>query len=319
MKPMLSLLALVAAASLTSCLGEDKVEEKGTATYGGASCLNHVTDLQTGEAFVSNTPPSYKFDFNFTEATADIEMSNIQLAQNFSALSFILPTMKAEADYYYTKMQGTDLVPTNAASQYVVSKFLARYSNRVWNGNFYPVYQIAYTINNRYSVSVIPTQLLLFGTTTAYRVPGKDEETTETPRYTYRGGEKNYYTLQLVTNSIEDATATGATHTLAMRIGNAQFAEAMTQTDIVVDKLPVSITADGFVSKTEEGTTVTVKNYAGTEVTTAKIADMRIRASVSMATLVEFDIVCDGFQGLTGTYHVTANIDNFIIDENTDK
>lgn len=322
MKSMLSLLTILSATSLalSSCLGDNVSEEKGTVTYGGSSCLNFVTDLQTEESFVSTTPPSYKIEFNYTKGLAQIEMSNVQLAQNFSALSFQLPEQKCVADYYYTKVQATDLVPLNTASQYVFSSFLLRYSNRIWDANFWPVYQIRYTINNRYQVSVIPTSLLLFGSTAATFTPAEESDTPATSDpYSYLGGERNIYNFTLVPNSIEQASATGVTHTLTMKIQDACYQKEMQTIDLAFDKLPVSFNADGYKAVFEEGMKVQAKSNTGSVIEEIEMSNFDLSASLSGATTVKFDIKFNNYRNINGTFHVTANIDNFITDESNGK
>ncbi len=312
---MLSLLTILAAASMTlsSCLGNSESEEKGTANYGGSSCLNYVTDLETNQSFVSTTPPSYTFNFNYTKGNVNIEVSSLQLAQNFSALNFQLPEMKVEADYYFMKMQGTDITPINVASQYVFSKFLARYSNRVWNGSFWPVFQISYTINNRYEVKVIPTSLLLFGTTTS-TLETEDGGTSSDP-YIYKGGEQNIYNFVLTPNSIDEATSTGISHTLSIRIQDACYDKNMQPLDLMIDKLPVKFDSNGYTSSISGDNVVTPKTALGSVIEKIKISDLDLTAGLSGASRLEFDITFDNYQNVSGTYHVTAMVDNFIIDE----
>lgn len=316
MKSMLSLLTILSATSLalSSCLGDNVSEEKGTVTYGGSSCINVVTDLMTEESFVSTTPPSYKIEFNYTKGIAQIEMSNVQLAQNFSALSFQLPEQKCETDYYYTKIQATDVMPLNVTSQYVFSSLLLRYSNRIWNGNFWPVYQIRYTINSRYQVSVIPTSLLLFGTTTATFTPA-DADAAQADPYSYRGGERNIYNFTLAPNSIEEASTTGVTHTLTMKIQDACYDKDMQTIDLAFDKLPVSLNADGYKSVLEEGKKVTAKSNTGSVIEEIELSNFDLTTTLSGATKVKFDIKFADYRNFNGTFHVTAEIDNFITEE----
>ena len=232
-KIILSAAIALSALAFTSCLsssGESKNE--ATITYGGSLCFNRVTDLQTGETF-NTSDPQYSFLLDYTNQLVTPSMTNLKLAEDASGLSFKLPSLKVNLnsqDYSYT-VNGIDLIPEGASQQYVFSTFSFKAIDRAFRTNsgtyiYSPVYDISYTVNGRYSVTVYPTRYDLLGTTTS-NADGKDPYTSTKP----------IYSITLDTSK----------KTANLTLTDAVFASGHTTMKFGVKDLPYEIMSDGSI------------------------------------------------------------------------
>lgn len=195
MKKSILLFSVIAAGmALTSCLDDDDNKVTNTLTRSYANCFNTVYDSATGIISVTEQPK-----YTLTIKTSSdgnnllkLEMTNIKLGDEIANTTFELPempmTISGTAAPY---AEATDVRPTNlSASQSVnFSKIyvsvLDRYiHNEASNANeFYPVYTINFVVNNRYNVTVYPTEIYYFGETTSTADADGSVYTTKSPRY----------------------------------------------------------------------------------------------------------------------------------------
>ncbi len=162
---LFTLLAVVAA-TLSSCLGDGEFRE--TATYNYTDCFNVVTDLTTGQSEV-RLSPTYQFEMNLTERTANINMSNISLPGVTGALSFKLENIKFTFDNRGNYIiQGTNLKPTGSAgSYYTFSNVSIKFIDRLLEegGKRIPAYYVNFTLNGTTRVNAVGTVNYYFGKT----------------------------------------------------------------------------------------------------------------------------------------------------------
>lgn len=301
-KLILSAAIVLSALAFTSCLssnGESKNE--ATINYGGSLCFNRVTDLTTGEIF-NSTDPQYSFLLDYTNQLITPSMTNLKLMEDASGLSFKLPSLKVNLnsqDYSYT-VNGTDLIPEGSSQQYVFSTFSFKAIDRAIRTNsgtyiYSPVYDISYTVNGRYSVTVYPTRYDLLGTTTS-NADGKDTYTSTKPIYT-------------VTLDTDKNTAN-------LTLTDAVFASNHTTMKFGVKDLPYEIMTDGSIQiKTPADEKTQIIDTAG-EVKNAYLSGITIRINVpsSRGSYISFHANIPGMQGSASDdeYDVRANLSYYI-------
>lgn len=301
-KLILSAAIALSALAFTSCLssnGESKNE--ATINYGGSLCFNRVTDLTTGEIF-NSTDPQYSFLLDYTNQLVTPSMTNLKLMKDASGLSFKLPALKVNLnsqDYSYT-VNGTDLIPEGSSQQYVFTTFSFKAIDRAIRTNsgtyiYSPVYDISYTVNGRYSVTVYPTRYDLLGTTTS-NADGKDTYTSTKPIYT-------------VTLDTDKNTAN-------LTLTDAVFASNHTTMKFGVKDLPYEIMTDGSIQiKTPADEKTQIIDTAG-EVKNAYLSGITIRINVpsSRGSYISFHANIPGMQGSASDdeYDVRANLSYYI-------
>lgn len=287
MKKSLLWAALVLPAiAFTSCLSSDgENRQESTINYGGAYCFNVVTDLQseTREWFIS-TEPQYSFVLEAYSAKATPSMSNIKLIDGQAGLSFKLPDLDISfntPNYSYT-CAGSGLTPVNQTSNaYVFNNFSLKVIERNIRNSagairYSPVYDLSYTVNNLYQVTVFPTGYDLLGTTIA---------TTDVD-YTDKGP------IYTITFDPEKKTA-------SINITDARFASEMTSTSLRINNLPYTVTRGGLVINTPEDATYVIRDAAG-EIKGSSISDVKLNISVpSGTTSLSFHASMPDFQGVS--------------------
>ena len=305
-KIILSAAIALSTLAFTSCLsssGESKNE--ATITYGGSLCFNRVTDLQTGETF-NTSDPQYSFLLDYTNQLVTPSMSNLKLAEDASGLSFKLPSLKVNLnsqDYSYT-VNGIDLIPEGASQQYVFSTFSFKAIDRAFRTNsgtyvYSPVYDISYTVNGRYSVTVYPTRYDLLGTTTS-NADGKDPYTSTKPIYS------------ITLNTDKETGKKTANLTLT----DAVLASGHTTMKFGVKDLPYEIMSDGSIEiKTPADEKSQIVDTAG-DVKNAYLSGITIHISVptSRGSYISFHANIPGMQGSASNdeYDVKANLSYYI-------
>lgn len=301
-KLILSAAIALSALAFTSCLssnGESKNE--ATINYGGSLCFNRVTDLQTGEIF-NSTDPQYSFLLDYTNQLITPSMTNLKLMEDASGLSFKLPSLKVNLnsqDYSYT-VNGTDLIPEGSSQQYVFTTFSFKAIDRAIRTNsgtyiYSPVYDISYTVNGRYSVTVYPTRYDLLGTTTS-NADGKDTYTSTKPIYT--------------------VTLDTGKKTANLTLTDALFASDHSTMRFGVKDLPYEIMTDGSIQiKTPADEKTQIIDTAG-EVKNAYLSGITIRINVpsSRGSYISFHANIPGMQGSASDdeYDVRANLSYYI-------
>lgn len=301
-KLILSAAIALSALAFTSCLssnGESKNE--ATINYGGSLCFNRVTDLTTGEIF-NSTDPQYSFLLDYTNQLVTPSMTNLKLMEDASGLSFKLPSLKVNLnsqDYSYT-VNGTDLIPEGSSQRYVFSTFSFKAIDRAIRTNsgtyiYSPVYDISYTVNGLYSVTVYPTRYDLLGTTTS-NADGKDTYTSTKPIYT--------------------VTLDTGKKTANLTLTDAVFASNHTTMKFGVKDLPYEIMTDGSIQiKTPADEKTQIIDTAG-EVKNAYLSGITIRINVpsSRGSYISFHANIPGMQGSASDdeYDVRANLSYYI-------
>lgn len=300
-KSILSAPLLFAALAFTSCLNNDgENKSEATVTYGGSYCFNYVTDMQTGESFIS-TEPQYSFLLNYTDMLITPSMSNIKTSENGSSLSFKLPALEVSTssqDYSYT-CSGTDLIPEGQGQAYVFDRFSFKVIDRALKTSsgsyiYSPVYDIAFCISSRYNVVVFPTRYDLLGTTTATADGATDSYSNNEPIYSISVDPK--------------------TNLASIAINDARFAAEHSGMKIGVEKVPCTITSSGITIATEPGEKFQLKDLAG-NVEGAYLSDINLRINVpsGIGSNISFHANITGLQGNSGTdYDVTASLSYYV-------
>lgn len=246
MKKFFSLLSLIVMLGLVtvSCLDDKETRQETTLIYSGELCFNYVHDRETGETLI-NVNPSYEMKYDFVAQTVTVTITGLQVSPQLSGLSFRLPALpfKVSQDSPYYTTTASDVVPVGAGQSYVINQFkLQAIPMRYIDGALCPVYQINYTINGRYEVTVMPTNPVLVGRTTAIRTDnGSDSEFT-------------------VKNSVVSAIVDPAKMLAKVTVFKTEFEQGMPETSLVFKDVPVEVYQQGFRLKTAENVDLTVYN-----------------------------------------------------------
>lgn len=304
-KPILSTAVMLSALAFTSCLGSGgDNKSEATITYGGSLCFNRVTDLETGESFIS-TDPQYSFLLDYTNQLVTPSMTNLKLSPEASGLSFKLPALKvslSSQDYSYT-CSGTDITPEGVTDQYVFSNFSFKAIDRaIMTGSgtylYSPVYDVSYTVNDRYKVLVYPTRYDLLGTTTA--------DAEDKDPYTSKGV---IYTITLDTGK----------KTANLTLTDAEFASNHSRMRFGVKDLPYEIKEEygnQYIEiKTPGDEKFQIIDAAG-EVENAYLSGiiLRINVPTSRGSYISFHADIIGMQGsaTSDQYDVRADLSYYI-------
>lgn len=293
---------LTAAFSFSSCLDSDSSSQTHTFSFGGENCFNIVRDIESGDQLISLNP-YYRFEYDFTQGTVDVEMSNVQLASGFGGLSFKLPTMKVSFlsnEGFYSSTE-TNVTPLNTQSSYVFNTFNLRSIPMLrWYNTDIPVWCLNYTVNNRYQVTMYPTKNNYFGTTIATK-------TNEVgPAANYSGTETGY----VVTLNVKDPSKPTAT----LYVQNSKFSENMPAVNFYVKDLPVSFDGRGY-SLHFEGSTFDIYSTAnGKKMDDSSISDLVVEATLTSGANINFK--CD-LGSSYGSYKISSSLGYFIRVDNS--
>lgn len=269
--------ALVAGASMTSCLHDPKNSQEVTLNYGGSQAFNRVTDLESGEVTISVNPNykmTYSVDGNEANGRVSVDMTGIQLgipglAFRLNDLAFKYDNMTA---YYGTTAE--NVTPIGGGG-YVFDKFrMYNIIGRAVDGQSCPVYTISFTVNNRYQVTVLPAEVILVGRT--HSVQEGDGTAFDTT--------KPYLTIQVNPQKME----------ADVQIGRAQLRQTMPETGLLLTGLAVSTNANGYTIAFPEGTEQMPLKYSNNQA----MEDSYVRDFA-----LSFD-VNSGATTLTGKYTV---------------
>lgn len=276
-------MATVAALALNSCLSSDGDSyNRGTLIYGGSSCINFVTDLETGETFTSANP-QYTFDQNYTALTSKPAMSNIRLTSNGGGLAFSLPELKVKTntDGFSYVSNGIDVIPEGTAQSYVFNRFSFKYTERLLTTNSQqyiasPVFDLSYTINNRYSIVVFPLGYDMLGTATVV----SDKET---------------YTC---TSSIYSLSLNYTTGKASLTIRDGQFLSSESLVDYGVKDVPFTIDSTGVNISTVEGEKYQIVGHFG-DIKDCYLSNIKLRINVPSGNNSTLSFKADllGFNG----------------------
>lgn len=224
------LLPLAALSLMTSCFNDDDDSFSQTVTNVYANCFNAVRDNVTNTV---NYTPAARYTVTFVTnasgaTTAQISITNLRIP-DVTLTNFELPPMKVNMPTTNDKpmtANGVDLVPTNVSGNTVVFdqfsfSFLNRYIFENGISSASPVYAIRMLVNGRYTVNVIPTQMLYFGTTTTTKYSDNSTFTTSVPKYAFTlDPDKKLATLDIT---------------------GAQFVEAMPGMNMTFGEIPFEI------------------------------------------------------------------------------
>ncbi|MBD5317398.1 MAG: hypothetical protein HDS11_07015 [Bacteroides sp.] len=194
MKKFNFLFILCAMMAFTSCLNNDSDDTQTTVTRNYTQCFNSVYDNATGE-IVLTTQPKYVFNIIYKgdgSIYGQISMTNVSLGIDIPYTNFDLPELKFTLTGNSAPViKATDVFPTNLANAHAVTFTEVRLSvlDRVLKNEntlqqeIYTAYSLSFTVNNRYEVTVYPTQYYYFGTTGTVADADGSEFSTTSPRY----------------------------------------------------------------------------------------------------------------------------------------
>lgn len=192
------------------------------------SCFEHVVDLTTG-ATADYKNVGYQTRLNYTKATADVYITNLQTPDGTTFPTMALTNLKWKIDSNEKiVVTGTNVIPS--ISGYInvptFSSFKLELLHRIIGESYMPCFCFNYTINNKYSIVSSDANAFLFGTTTSTSDSGAVFESKTT-------------SYQIALNI--------DTKRLSIGIGGAQFLAGMPAMDIVFDEIP--FTFDGSTIK----------------------------------------------------------------------
>ncbi|MDE6370576.1 MAG: hypothetical protein K2K92_03695 [Duncaniella sp.] len=279
---LLPLLPLV----LTACVDS---ETENTATriinYGGNMCFNQVVDTQTGEFFNSYSP-NYELNLNLTERLVTTSITNMQLSPGNAGVTLRLPALPVNTnttDVSY-EVTGTDIKP-EATSAYTFDKFrlgvIERYVQGTSAENRYsPVYQITYSVNDRYDINVFPTSYDLIGAISSTPVtaptPGADSDATARAASSGTESTAQAYT---VTNILHTMTLDVAKNTATLVIDGVRYADTMSPSLLKINNIPYTVAKGAIEVSTPADVTYQINDILG-PITGCTLQDIHIRIAV---------------------------------------
>lgn len=280
-KILFSAITLLAAVSLTGCLGTDS-NNVNTQTFQYTQCFNSVTDLDasTTSAIEGAT---YKIAIDYVKQTADVVIDNLKLSPETTGLSFKLEKMPwtISPDGFYI-ISATTITPTGLAQQYVVENFKCEMLLRVINYSSMPVYAIQFTVNDRYHVCAVPAQNVYFGTTGVVKADGSGS--------TFYSTETTYNIL------LDPKTMKGD-----INIGGAKFGEGMPAQNFTIKNVPFTLNGHGY---SFNGADQFIPEQNGTPNPQYPISNINGWANVSSGMNLQFNCVV----AQMGEYNVTCNL-----------
>lgn len=269
---ILSALMLPAALAFTSCLKSEGNRQESIINYGNTLCFNYVTDLQDPSvAFVSRSP-QYTFNVEFYGSTITTSMSNIRLTPDGPALTFRTPelTMSTSTTGYTLYTSASDIIPEGQTQSYIFNNMtLGIIERAIYNGSGAykpsPVYNLSYTINDRYHIKVFPTY---------YDVVGM---VTSTGTGTTESYESNRAILSLSLSPSETAPMTGKA---AIELFDVKFNNDVTVSRILAENVPYTVSSSGIRINTDNETVYKIKDTSGREIEGAGLSDININVAV---------------------------------------
>lgn len=151
---------LFGALMMTSCLSDDKNDQKQIFTYNQDLCFNAVTDIATNETRVE-TGTIYRITIDYTTAALTLEIQNLNLSEDLKGLSFKFENLKMVADSEgWLVASGRNLTSVGNSSL----AFDNLSVKTMIRGNMYS-FCIQYTVDSKYVVNVVPVQSLYFADT----------------------------------------------------------------------------------------------------------------------------------------------------------
>lgn len=269
---ILPALMLPLALTFTSCLKSEGNRQESTINYGNTLCFNYVTDLQDPSAAFVSRAPQYTFNLEFYGSTIAASMSNIRLTPDGPALTFRTPelTMSTSTTGYTLYTNASDVIPEGQTQSYVFNNLtLGIIERSILNSSgaykYSPVYNISYTVNNRYHIKVFPTY---------YDVVGMVTSTGTGTTETY---ESNKAILSLTLSPSETAPTTGKA---AIELFDVKFNSDVTITRILAEDVPYTVTSSGIRINTDNETVYKIKDPMGKEVAGAGLSDININVAV---------------------------------------
>lgn len=291
---------MAATAALTSCFPDEPSGQIVTYQYGGESCFNRVTDTQTGEVFIGLNP-SYSMTFDTSKKSVDVNMQSIQLSNTLNGLTFKLPTMSYEFNTQTAFIESSisaPVAPLNTGELYKFNSLrLDAAPGRIILDRLFPVYNLEYTVNDRYHVRVFPIHPVYVGTTSAVRDGG--------PAYMPADGEWPVFGLSI--NPVKN--------TATIEVVEARFEQSMPPFNFTVKDIPVKFTEREIRSTAAVTDSFPVMSTGGTtQLYKCTVTDVTISSDiVSGNTVIGFYIDLTSLGGTLnyGRYAVTANLGYF--------
>lgn len=176
-----ALLALIVASCDPSSSGETIQEQSFP------SCFIYVTDLQDGTQ-TSYTKVAYRLKINYTNQTAEVIVSNLQLPDGTTFPAMTLKGLKLTFDNEgWIMAKGASVTPemTGVANRPLFNSFDMRLLGRIVDGSYMPAMVMQYQINSRYAVASSFSGNLLFGKTKSTPAGVEEAKTFETENSTY--------------------------------------------------------------------------------------------------------------------------------------
>lgn len=225
--------AAVAAAMLTGCSLDKKDGNIQRTTYTYSGCFNAVTDMATG-VVTTFTDPVYEVVLQ-SDGTAALLISNlvVEQGQEPQQLKGTNLTWDKTAEIW---QQVKDTEATWTSSDLKITNLVFRQLLRTaeYGG---PVYDIHFTVNDRWAVCALPKSVIYSSITTVNNPDMALPFTYDNTRYS-------------VMFNLETRTAD-------LDINAAKFAEAMPPMNIQLRSLPVTFTKSGYRISTPEGEVLT--------------------------------------------------------------
>ncbi len=184
---MKKLLAIVLLSIFMASCSNDNPTNETITEQDYSTCINLITDLQTGTQTIS-TSGSYYFKFNYSSGIADIGVIDLYLPGNVSALSFELLNLKFSYDSNGTKTinvsSATPTLSGSALSGYTIENVSMYLMDRyLGSGEYIPIINLSMTVNGMYSVVVVQPVIIYFGSTVVTDQETGSSYTSDDPFY----------------------------------------------------------------------------------------------------------------------------------------
>lgn len=272
------LLMAVATLGLSSCLGHSS--NSVTSDFSNY-ILAYVTDNSVGDTRLSSGA-TYKVSNNFDDGTVSVTIGNLKLP-NGTNISFDLKDLKVRYNDKGGMVLNVPSYSTQSGSQsYAINNFDFVYYNRYYNGAQYPMLVNSFEVDSRYSVRLIYTPAVYWGTTTVVDQDGNSFTNSDLT---------SFYAV-----GFDPETRRGS-----VAIYGARFAQNMPAMSMLFPNIPFTIGQNSYSLQSSEIT----PQIGGTPYPSYKITDFSMNGTYGGTQIVKFTCTIDT-EKIKGVYKVTA-------------
>lgn len=259
--------SLILGVLFTSCLGDSGSTMTMTRQLLPAYNFSYITDRESNESSIIATGSTTSLSIDFNAQTCGVNVSGLMLRPGGASYSFTIDPAKFSYDRTGALVMNIPTY-TDALSGTRIDNMSIRMLDRVVNGSGIPVWNLSYTIDNKYDVVVVQNNIFLFGDSRFTDEDGKAYETNQP-----------YYAVYFDNKTVSGTGVEGKVY-----MYNVQFSSSLQQTNLVIDKVPFRLTSTGFTASADN---LKVFNSNNTEQTDLAVTDFSINGRFKQEILMD--------------------------------